>query len=217
MNRLSEKRRLALAFVVVVIHLTAIITPARQSSGSGVARHDTLAIDWPRHFRGRALHRLPLSDREQRFAENFPGRIARFSDGRREVILRYVTRPTRKLHPISDCLKGAGYAIVADSLKTDSQGRHWHRVDARRNGKTESFSERIYDNAGNEWTDTSAWFWSAMVRRTTGPWFAITVCGDPRIIHATPAAATYRTSSQRGVSCKPTSVVHEHGTANGRE
>jgi hypothetical protein len=34
------------------------------------------------------------------------GRIAHFTDGEREAVLRRVTKATRKLHPASDCIAG---------------------------------------------------------------------------------------------------------------
>jgi hypothetical protein len=35
--------------------------------------------------------------------------------------------------------------------------------------------ERIYTAAGDSWTDVSSWYWQAVLERTTGPWWAITV------------------------------------------
>src|SRR5262249_38934378 len=43
---------------------------------------------WPDQLEGHGLTQLPLSSREERFAADFPGRIARFSDGEREMIIR---------------------------------------------------------------------------------------------------------------------------------
>ncbi|MGE5605927.1 MAG: hypothetical protein ACM3YE_09570, partial [Bacteroidota bacterium] len=54
---------------------------------------------WPRHFEGKPLNQLPLTNREREFAKDFPGCIGRFTDGNRELIIRWVTRDTRKLHP----------------------------------------------------------------------------------------------------------------------
>ena len=41
---------------------------------------------WPSTFEGRTLTPLPLNEMETKFATGFPGRIARFSDGEREII-----------------------------------------------------------------------------------------------------------------------------------
>src|SRR4051794_38007133 len=67
---------------------------------------------WPVEFEGRPLRPLPLTALEERFADNFPGRLGRFSDGEREIILRWVTRETRTLHPAADCFKASGYELT---------------------------------------------------------------------------------------------------------
>lgn len=66
---------------------------------------------WPKQFEDRPLMELPLSKRERRFNNDFPGRIARFTDGTREFVIRWVIQETRKLHPGADCFKGIGYFI----------------------------------------------------------------------------------------------------------
>ncbi len=66
---------------------------------------------WPTAFQGKALSELPLTDKERAFAQGFPGRIGRFSDGEREIIIRWVKGATRRLHPASDRFKGLGYTI----------------------------------------------------------------------------------------------------------
>ena len=60
---------------------------------------------------------LALSAVERRFAERFPGRIARLTDGRQIVVLRDVARPTRLLHPAADCYRGLGYRIEGEQLE----------------------------------------------------------------------------------------------------
>jgi hypothetical protein len=142
---------------------------------------------WPTHFAGRALHQLPLSAREQRFDTGFPGYVARFTDGRREIIIRWVTRETRKLHPSTHCLQGAGYTIQPLPLWTDQAGSHWGCVLAQRGAETLRVCERITPqleaNTGEAqsaparagWTDVSSWYWAALLGKTSGPWWAITV------------------------------------------
>jgi hypothetical protein len=66
---------------------------------------------WPTTFEGRALRELPLTEREERFGAGFPGRIARFTDGQRELIVRWVAAPTRQLHSTEDCFRGLGYGV----------------------------------------------------------------------------------------------------------
>jgi hypothetical protein len=130
-------------------------------------------IDWPTHFRDQPLTQLPLSDLEERFARRFPGAIARFTDGRRMLILRQVQRPTRQLHPATDCFKALGYTIDRPRPVVDEQDAQWSCFAAERNGARLRVCERIHDSAGNAWTDTSAWFWAAQYGG--GPWWATTV------------------------------------------
>jgi hypothetical protein len=138
-------------------------------------------IDWPTHFRDRPLTQLPLSDLEERFARRFPGSIARFTDGRRMLILRQVQRPTRQLHPAADCFKALGYTIDRPRPVVDEEDARWTCFAATRDGARLRVCERIHDSAGNAWTDTSAWFWAAQYGG--GPWWATTVVepdGEPR-------------------------------------
>ncbi|MFV0679511.1 hypothetical protein [Ottowia sp.] len=76
------------------------------------------ALEWPQHWQGQPVRPLALSAVEQRFAQRFPGRMARLTDGRRIVVLRDVHRPTRMLHPAADCYRALGYRIESEQLET---------------------------------------------------------------------------------------------------
>jgi hypothetical protein len=130
---------------------------------------------WPTHFAGKSLRELPLGPREQRFAADFPGRIARFTDGEREIVIRWVSQETRKLHPASDCFRGIGYAITPQPLTLDADGAHWGSFTAQRGEERLEVRERIHDTHGKQWPDVSAWYWSAATGQSAGPWWAITV------------------------------------------
>lgn len=130
---------------------------------------------WPAQFEGRALRQLPLTALEERFARNFPGRLGRFSDGEREIILRWVSHETRKLHPAADCFKAGGYELTHQPIEVDANGTRWGRFLARRGGMTIRVRERLHDAAGNGWTDVSSWYWAALWGRSHGPWWAVTV------------------------------------------
>lgn len=130
---------------------------------------------WPTHLAGRPLRALPLAAAEQRFAADFPGRIGRFSDGEREIVIRWVSEETRKLHPASDCFRGIGYSITPQPLAVDADGARWGTLIARRGEERLEVRERIYDASGNQWTDVSAWYWAATTGESLGPWWAITI------------------------------------------
>lgn len=129
---------------------------------------------WPASFEGAALTQLPLSAIEERFGQNFPGRVGRFSDGRREIILRWVASGTRKLHPAGDCFKANGYALVPLPI-TVRDGERWSGFTAQRGKQKFEVRERIFDAAGAQWSDVSAWYWAVQLGQTEGPWWAVTV------------------------------------------
>ena len=102
--------------------LAAAIVPLlpNRNSSAGIARNDFPG--WPDHYEGRALTELPLTERELAFMRDFPGRVGRFSDGRREIIIRWVNAPTRRLHSAADCFRGSGYSTTPLPIKRDATG-----------------------------------------------------------------------------------------------
>lgn len=134
---------------------------------------------WPTEFAAQPLRPLPLNQGELRFENEFPGRIGKFTDGTRELAMRWVTAPTRMLHPASDCLQGLGYRVTPQPLFVDEAGQRWGCVVAVRGEQTIRVRERIHDSAGNAWTDVSSWYWAAALGQTVGPWWAITVAERP--------------------------------------
>lgn len=128
---------------------------------------------WPQSYEGMALTELPMSAREKAFATEFPGRISRFSDSRREIILRWVGAPTRKLHPASDCFRGIGYAITPMPLQRNSTGQAMGCFRASREGETLQVCELIRDaRGGSTWSDVSAWYWDTVWGESPGPWWS---------------------------------------------
>lgn len=129
---------------------------------------------FPAEFEGFKLQRLELSEREKYFTKDFPGEIGRFTDGRREIIVRRVTEATRKLHPAKDCFEAVGYKVKTLPMKTDESGKHWACFSAVKSENHLRVCERISDAQGSEWTDVSAWYWSAFTQ-SNGEWTAYTV------------------------------------------
>lgn len=160
--------------------LAAVVPLLSQLEADGSPMDSTDAVvTWPQHFEGRPLRRLELSATEKRFGRDFPGHIARFTDGRREIVMRRVNRPSRKLHPAADCFKGAGYTTLPQPIRVDTNGSYWGCFIARQNGRSLHVCERVSDTDDNSWSDVSSWYWAAVLGNTTGPWWAITVAeGD---------------------------------------
>lgn len=130
---------------------------------------------WPDNFDGKPLRQLPLTDRESLFLQYFPGSIGRFTDGQREYILRWLTSPTRKFHPASDCFRGIGYSIESLSTETREDNSQWSVFRASKDKEMLLVYERIYDQQGNSWTNVSSWYWAALLGKSEGPWWSVAV------------------------------------------
>jgi hypothetical protein len=133
------------------------------------------APELPMQWQGQPLRPLALSEVEARFAQRFPGSIARLTDGREVLVLRTVQQPTRMLHPATDCYKGLGWRIAQQRLELDGDGALWRCFEVERAGVRQRVCERIVDADGRGFTDTSAWYWAAALGQSHGPWQALTV------------------------------------------
>lgn len=163
----------ALGLLLVGVAVRPLFGGAEETRVEGTA-----FPGWPDTFEGRALTPLQFSEREARFAAGFPGRIGAFTDGERTILLRWVARETRQLHPALHCLRGLGYAVQPGPVWRDAGGRRWGTTLAERDGRTRRVRERISDGAGREWTDVSAWWWDSWRGTNAGPWWAATVFED---------------------------------------
>jgi exosortase/archaeosortase family protein len=130
---------------------------------------------WPEQLDGAPLVPVPATADDERFARGFPGRLGRFTDGRRAVLLRWLPQPSRQLHPSLDCFTGSGYATRPAPSRVDARGGRWSCFEASRGGEQVSVCERIVDEQGHSWTDTSSWWWAAALGRAEGPYWAMTV------------------------------------------
>lgn len=134
-------------------------------------------VEWPHSFAGQPLQPQALSPLEQRFAEDFPGVIARFSVGSQVLVLRHVRQPTRKLHPAADCYRGLGYRVSGEHLRRDGEGGLQRCFRASTATDALQVCEYIEDANGVRFSDTSAWYWAALAGESPGPWRAVTLAG----------------------------------------
>lgn len=131
--------------------------------------------EWPHEFRGHPLIRVPLNADEHRFLADFPGTVARFSDGEHDILMRWVDRPTRRLHPAEDCYRGWGYAVSESKIHGDEDGTQWRCFTARTGARERAVCEQLRDLEGAHFTDVSSWYWAATLGRTAGPWLVTTI------------------------------------------
>jgi exosortase/archaeosortase family protein len=156
------------------IAVVAAVLPFRQPLPSQHAAQPFPG--WSAPLAGYHTIEVPLTARERRFAEDFPGRIGRFSDGQHEFIIRWITRETRMLHPAADCFRATGYRVSNQSPRVGNDGRQWGAFTASKPGEPAmQVREIITDGAGHSWSDVSSWYWSATLGRSAGPWWATTV------------------------------------------
>lgn len=172
-NRVLLKLLYALALPACLVW-GAVATWARPPAPPA----SVTSVELPAQWDGRPLRPLALSEVEQRFAQHFPGTLARMTDGRQVLVLRAVHRPTRMLHPAADCYRALGYSIARQQLQLDREQRLWRCFDAARAGHGLRVCERIVDDRGKGFTDASAWYWAALLGQSQGPWQAITVASE---------------------------------------
>lgn len=179
-RRLSDQAAQHWPLLLAGLGLVCALLPWALEAAPAVALTAPSQDDeWPLVWRGQALQPLALSAVEDRFARQFPGRIARFSlADDSELVLREVQRPTRMLHPAADCWRGIGWQVQPALLWRDGQADLWRCFEARRataaGTQRVRVCERIVDAQGKAFTDTSAWFWAASLGQSRGPWQAIT-------------------------------------------
>jgi hypothetical protein len=151
----------------------AALIPLQRSPA--VSEAGELHFDgWPSEFDGEEL--IPIADNSNEvFARRFDGIIGRFQVGEINLVIRWVSKPSRSVHPAADCFRANGYKIHDEKLCTSKTNELWRCFEVTRNSERFSVRERIFDNKGSAWTDTSSWYWAATLGKTEGPWWFYTV------------------------------------------
>lgn len=161
---------------LVIFALFTLIAALRPLETRGAVFTTTTSFPgWPAELLSDTFHEVELSEREAQFSKDFPGRVAKFSDGQRDYIVRWILKESRKLHPAADCLRGAGFAVHPLPIRKDARGSQWGCALARREQLELKVCEQIKDQAGESWSDVSAWFWAAALQQSEGPWWAVSI------------------------------------------
>jgi hypothetical protein len=159
----------------VVAAAAAAFAPLLHHAGDLTIADADAFPGWPTHYEGRALTEMALTPREVEFVRDFPGRVGRFSDGRREIIVRWVGTPTRRLHSAADCFRGIGYGVTPMPVRKDAAGQAMGCFRASHRGDDMMVCEVIRDERSESWPDVSAWYWNAMLGSTRAPWWSFVV------------------------------------------
>jgi hypothetical protein len=168
------RARIALAPFVLAVVAAGFVPLFGQDKGLAAAAGKSFS-GWPTAYEGRELKQLPLTQRESEFVRDFPGHVGRFSDGRREIIVRWVGAATRRLHPAADCFRGIGFSIAPIPLRKNAAGSAMSCFRASRGVEAMIICELIRDERGESWPDVSAWYWSSVLGRTPAPWWSFVV------------------------------------------
>jgi exosortase/archaeosortase family protein len=168
----AAKRRHTRFFAAAcVLALTATFVPAKSASQPSFAEFE----GWPRVYEGRPLTEVPAPTSVAEFYRRFPGKVAHFRSGSTRYVFRFLTEPTRRLHPAQHCYRASGFDTDPESACLREDGQRYGCFTARRGADTVAVSERVYDGHGGTWTDVSAWYWAAMLGRSQGPWWVVTI------------------------------------------
>lgn len=149
-------------------------------------------VVWPSTWQGKRLSPIPPSTGTAAFWKDFPGAYQEFMVLRTEddgvltgngerILLRYVSRPTRQLHPAEDCFRGAGYTVTPQPLWVDSQGRRWSSFVGLKNGERVTVQQCLFSVSGPNlqeleaaiansanWSDISSWYWDRSILSESG-------------------------------------------------
>ncbi|MFN0318384.1 MAG: hypothetical protein ACKVQA_25445 [Burkholderiales bacterium] len=166
----------------VFFFLASVVAAALAPLAGGsraVARPDNDGFPgWPARYEGHALEALPLTRLEEIFARDFPGRTGRFRDSHREIIVRWVTTPTRRLHSAAECFRGNGYRITPLPARKDDAGRTMGCFRARSASDDLAVCEIIIGNDGRSWPDVSAWYWHMLFAPNASSWWSYVVAEE---------------------------------------
>jgi exosortase/archaeosortase family protein len=160
-------------FLVSLCLAAAVIPLIAHPTGSTVATEAPPI--WPTEINGEKLVAVDSLAEEKVFVHDFPGQMKRFTDGTNSYFVRFVQRETRQLHPSSDCFRGLGFTIEPRSISVEPDGTRWGTFEASKANSRYLILERIYDSKGRSSSDVSEWYWLALLGKTHGPWFAVTI------------------------------------------
>lgn len=173
MGRLSSPHARA---VFLVAALAAGLAPLADRPTDPAAAASRDFPGWPAQYEGRELTELALTQREASFVRDFPGRVGRFSDGRREIIIRWISAPTRRLHAAADCFRGSGYSVMPLPVRRDATGAAMGCFRASLRGTDDLIVCEVIGNGHDQsWPDVSSWYWNAMFGSSPGPWWSFVV------------------------------------------
>lgn len=171
----------AVLHLILCVVAMGVPLVADGSTAAAPVAVDAAFPGWPGTFEGRALTRLPAQPDDALFVADDPGaRVARFTDGRSVVLVRWSPAPTRHLHPSFRCFRAVGWEVTQAPRFVDPAGHAWTAYTIEREGRRLRVRERVEDASGRSWADPADWFWAGLLGDASGPAFAYTVSSPER-------------------------------------
>jgi hypothetical protein len=164
---------------LLVAFTLAAAAPLAPTVATPVARGAAFG-GWPDRFDGAPLRRMAAGPQDEWFARDFPGKVARFAAGERQVVIRWVNAPTRRLHPASHCFQGAGFELTPSPMRPDAKGALMSCFTARKGRESLRVCEQLRGANGATWPDVSSWYWSALTAPAGASWWSYVVVEQQR-------------------------------------
>jgi hypothetical protein len=161
-------RAIVLALMLGLATASPLLPKVKLPAGAGTA----VFPGWPERADGRPLTPLPPAAQDVYFTRDFPGKVARFTSGGRQVVLRWVNAPTRRLHPASHCFAGAGYQVQPLPMDVSSDGSLLSCFSARKPREALRVCEQLRGDGGRSWPDISSWYWNAVAAPAGSSWWS---------------------------------------------
>ncbi len=159
----------------LIICLCATVAPVLRGNEKHTTHSDAQFPGWSEAINLSEVNKEPLTEREKAFEKGFPGRIARFTKAHTDIVVRWLYRRSRKLHPANDCFRGMGYSITPMRPVRDETGHQWSRFKATKGKESVYVFERIYNSKGRSWSTVSEWNWYTLWKDAQPPWWCITI------------------------------------------
>lgn len=163
--------RVALFAVSLLLAATAPLLPRTRPDASEAAGFP----GWPARFDGQPLQSMVAAPEDAYFTRGFPGKVARFASGNRQVVVRWVNSATRRLHPARHCFAGAGYEIHPQPMAHDANGELMSCFSARKAGNALRVCEVLRGTGTESWPDVSSWYWHALSAPAGKSWWSFVI------------------------------------------
>lgn len=157
-----------LGFALLFAALTPLLPRASLPSSVNAADFP----GWPSHLGGIPLVPMVPGPQDEFFSRDFPGKVARFSAGDQQIVVRWVNSATRRLHPARHCFAGAGYTLHPEPMSQDFDGALMSCFAARKPGESLRVCEALRNAAGRSWSDVSSWYWHAVTAPAGSSWWS---------------------------------------------